>query len=219
MYDIVYNTSKWIPALTLLVGLYTFNDLKKSYGFIYLFVYLGTLTEFVAFLVKNYVIKNTMPIGPVYFALAFLCLAMFYRIQLGTFITRRTLNIFILSVFLFLVFFSVFFQNLYEYASIPGVINSMAMLVFSLLLFLKIMVDAKIEKLRLEPVIWFNLGILISSAGRMFFTAMYNIILKHSEETFLFTHYLSRGPNILLYIFIIIGFIVAKKKAKPITGK
>ena len=203
---VLFNISKWIPALALLVGFLAYKNLGKSSKAILLFVLLGFLTETFIFFYKLHYAKNTLPIGHVYFPLSFLFLSFFYAAELKGYLNGMLLKIIILFFLLFFITNSLFFQELREFATVQGVTNSLIMLLFSVMLFHKIMLEAKIEKLQNEPVIWFNLAVLINFSGKFTYYFLFKILLDHSMEYLRIAAILDLSSNILFYVLICIGF-------------
>lgn len=177
------------------------------------FVLLGTCTEIVALLYKTFYAQNTMPIGNIYIPLSIFVLGLFYIKALDGFVPRIISIGGIVLYELFCVANIIFFQNLTEFPSVTGSLGSLLMISFSILLFLKIMVDAKIDRLFQEPMIWLNMGVLIYFSASLFYFSLFNYSVKISHEFAYKTVLVNVSALATFYLLIAIGFWKAGKQA------
>lgn len=196
------------------IGLIRFKYFSSEIRFVFYFVAFGVFTELFTEIYKAVVERNTMPIGHFYIPISFLLLGLFYRSALKNYINQKVLNGIIVTFLFFSLINVLFIQSLFEFANITGSVSAIVLCVFSVLLFSKIMSEAKIKKLGAEPLVWINLGILFYHAANFFFYILFNYTLSISNEFARGTVYFNWMVGILFYILIIIGFILTKKTGK-----
>ncbi|MEN8116326.1 MAG: hypothetical protein ABFS16_05075 [Bacteroidota bacterium] len=160
--------------------------------------------------------QNTMPIGHFYIPISFLIMALFYLKELGGFINRKIIIGFIVLFEVFCIINSVFIQSLLQFPNIAGSTGAIILLVFSIVLFNKIMVEAKIKKLFAEPLVWINTGVLLYYSANLFFYALFNYSVVRNLEFAKFTVNLFSVFNLLFYLLIAIGFWKAGKQVKRV---
>ncbi len=216
--SVVNQFYDFVIYLSFFIGLLKYKHLSSELKYIFYFVSFGVFTELFTGIYKAFWMKNTLPIGHFYIPISFLFLGLFYRLQLKNYINQKVL-IGIISAFLtFSLINVIFIQSLFEFANITGALSAIILCVFSILLFAKIMSEAKIEKLWAEPIIWFNLGILFYHAGNFFFYILFNYSLTVSNEFALNTVYFNWIVGLLFYVLIIIGFW-KQSKSKSVEKK
>jgi hypothetical protein len=196
------------------IGLIRFKYFSSEIRFVFYFVAFSVFTELFTEIYKAVVERNTMPIGHFYIPISFLLLGLFYRSALKNYINQKVLNGIIVTFLFFSLINVLFIQSLFEFANITGALSAIILCVFSILLFAKIMSEAKIKKLGAEPLVWINLGILFYHAANFFFYILFNYTLSISTEFARGTIYFNWMVGILFYILIIIGFILTKKTGK-----
>jgi len=198
----------WITVLVpLVIGTIHFSKLSKSLRFIYWFVLFGTVTELVNRLfIYELGIKNTMPLGHFYIAVSFIFAGIFYAHELQGFIHKRIVYIVLIVFELFCLHNAIFFQSHLAFPSIPGAVSSLLLVLFSIMLFTKIMVEGKIKVLTRSPVVWVNTAMLIYYTGNFFYNILYNMSLSYSVEFSLITIKFSSIFMAVFYILISVGF-------------
>lgn len=153
-----------------------------------------------------------MPISHVYRSVSVLLMCLFYWRVLEGFINKRFIWALILFFGLFSVINPIFIQSIFEYPNILGAVGAMVLIVFSIMYFARIMVEAKIEKLHNHPEVRVNIGVLVYYTGNFFFYVLYNLNLSYSDEFARLTLYLYIIMNILFYATLGSAFFIAGKK-------
>ena len=202
--------NNWITnVIAFLVGILFFRKLTNQLKLIFLFVCTGIITESISRIF--FIGKNTMPIGHIYIPVSFIVLSVFYVKILQGFVSKRVLIVLIVSFIIFSILNFTFIQKITKFPNILGSISAILILLFSIMLFMKIMVESKIEKLFKEPIIWVNSGVLLYYSANLFFYALFNYSLKHSVEFAKFTVNLFSAFNLIFYLLIAIGFFLTRK--------
>ena len=199
-------------VIAFIIGIIQYRYFTKELKYIFYFVAFGVLTEIYSRFHLNYIMKNAMPIGHFYFPVAFLILGLFYLQVLKNFIGYKFIIITIVAYEVYSIVNSLFIQSIFDFASLVGAIGAMILFLFSVAFFTKIMVEAKIQKLSKEPLIWINTAILIYYTGNFFYYSLYNLRINSSLEIFLFSAKLFSVLNMIFYLIIIIGFLIVKRE-------
>ncbi|HPE76579.1 MAG TPA: hypothetical protein P5210_02255 [Draconibacterium sp.] len=155
--------------------------------------------------------KSTTPIGHFYFPIAFFILTLFYYQLLNKYIRPIYFFIVIGAYEIYCIINPLLIQSLLEYSSLVGAIGALIVFIFSVAFFIKIMTEAKIEKLSREPLIWINTAVLIYYSFNFFFFSLYNLRVIASIELARIAAGFFGVFNLLFYSIITAGFIISKK--------
>ncbi len=194
-----------------IIGSLQYKYFSKELKIIYYFVAFGIFTEVFTKFFKIFVMRNTMPIGHFYFPIAFLLAGLFYTRILEGFIKPVYLISIIIMFEVYAIINSVFVQSLFEYASLVGAIGSMLIFMFAVAFFVKVMNEAKINKLSREPLIWINTAILIYFTFNFFYYSLFNLLVSTSKEAIVIAVLFFSGINLLFYFLIGIAFLIYRK--------
>jgi len=194
------------------IGCTQYKYFTKEIKTIFYFVSLGVITETYTKLHQFYWMKNTMPIGHFYYPASTLILGLFYLQVLRNFLKPVYILIILVAFIAYSIINSIFIQGLFEYASLVASVSALIVFVFSVTLFAKIMVDAKITKLSAEPLVWINSVLLIYYAGNFFYYTLFNLRILASMEIALLAVKFFGVLNLILYLVIIISFLMTNKK-------
>ena len=201
------------PLFAAITGLVFFKNVRKQYIFLFAFVVFATFTEIALNLYVKFVAKETRPSLHFYILIEFFLLSFFYLRFLNPLVRK---NIFLVVVILFeaaCIVNVAFIQGLFVYPNFVRAFESLILLVFGLIFFYKVMIEANLKKLSAEPMIWFNTAIIIYFSTNFFFNILYNSILEMSREFLRQIANLYLLNNLFLYSLIAIGFM--KSKANP----
>lgn len=194
------------------IGCIQYKYFTREIKTIFYFVVFGVITETYTKFHQFFLMKNTMPIGHFYYPASTLILGLFYLQALRNFIKP----VYILTILITFITYSIvntlFIQGLFEYASLVASISALIVFLFSVTLFTKIMVDAKITKLSAEPIIWINSVLLIYYAGNFFYYTLYNLRMLASMEIAILAVKFFAVLNLILYLVISISFLMVNKK-------
>ncbi len=152
-----------------------------------------------------------MPQAHIYSLITLLFLGFFYINIFYKFTNKKILYSIILAFTIYSIGNAFFIQSIWDYPSVPSSIKALIIIIFSILYFHKTMVEAKIEKLFHEPLIWINTAILFYFTGTLFFYILFNINLEFSVPFTKVTIFYLKISNVLLYILVSIGFWKSKK--------
>ncbi len=205
-----------IIFIVLIVGIIRFKSLSKELRLILYFVGFGGFTEIITDFYKANVEMNTMPVGHFYITISIFLMSLFFREVLAGHFKKWIIDFFILIFISFSIINSIFIQSLHEFPNILGATGAIVMVVFSILLFTKIMAEAEIKNLWLEPIIWINIAILFYYAGNFFFYILFNLNVKNSHVFSMRALRFYQILNMIFYIFIGISFIKAKNEEKAL---
>ncbi|MBK6281560.1 MAG: hypothetical protein IPF54_01800 [Draconibacterium sp.] len=197
--------------IAFIVGIIRFKYLSKELKTFFYFVAFGVLTEIYTKFHQHFIMKITNPIGHFYFPIAFLILTFFYYQLLNKFI-RPIYFFIVIGVYeIYCVINPLFIQSLLEYPSLVGAIGALIVFIFSVTFFIKIMTEAKIERLSREPLIWINTAVLVYYSFNFFFFSLYNLRVIASMELAKIAAGFFGVFNLLFYSIITVGFLISKK--------
>lgn len=201
--------------VVLLVGAFNYKSFSREVRIIFYFVLLGGATELFSDFYKAYIETRTGPIGHFYITTSILLICLFYRKVLFGYINNLIISSLIIAFIGFSIINLIFIQSLYDFPNFIGSSGALMVIVFSILLFSKIMMEAKIKNLWKEPVVLINIAILFYYAGNFFYFILFNLNVEYSNE---FASQVSRYYCVLNDIFyIILGvvfFTFKKRKSK-----
>jgi hypothetical protein len=136
---------------------------------------------------------------------------LYYLEQLKGFFKREFIIIPIILFEVFALVNAFFIEGIMAFPSLTGAISSLIFIVFSVLLYSKLLIEAKIKKLQSAPVVWINSAVLILYASHFFYFALFNITLNYSYEFSKITIQIKTIINVLYYQAFTVAFVIAKK--------
>lgn len=212
-----YVKFTWFANLIAFVlGLFLYKRFPREIKIVYYFVVLGAMAEVCNKIVIHFFLRNSMPVGHVYFTVAIVILGIYYIQILKGFIKPIWIIATLSAYVLYSIINIVFIQGLLQYPSITATLGSLILFLFSIAFFIKVMVEAKIEKLSANPNIWINTAVLLYYTVNIFHHSLFNLRFKASIEVVYFAANSFSLWNQLFYVLIIIGFIQAVKE-KPVS--
>lgn len=207
----IHYISSITPLFSVALGIYSFKWLESRLKVLFIFVCFAAFSDITAILLLRGI--NTMPEAHIYALVEFIILTLFYANYLKRYISRKFIWT-VISVFtLFSLLNALFIQKITVYPYIVRAIESIVMVIFSILYFHKVMVDAKIKKLSKEPMIWINTGMLLYFSSNFFFHILLPLVVTYSNEFARIMVYYFWVTNILFYLILAIGFYKQKKLA------
>lgn len=193
------------------VGIIRYKYFSKELKTFFYFVAFGVFTEIYTKFHQHFIMNYTMPIGHFYFPIAFLILTIFYYQLLNKFIKPIYFFIVIAVYEVYCIINPIFIQSLLEYSSLVGAIGALLVFIFSVVYFIKIMSEAKIEKLSREPLIWINTAVLVYYSFNFLYFSMYNLRIIASMEMAKMVTVFFGVFNLLFYSIITVGFVITKR--------
>lgn len=190
------------------IGLFRYSQIKRI-RFLFFFICYGILheTAFIVFIKLGG--GNSMPLSHLYAHVSFYLLCLFYQEILKELVRKKYFYFLMASFFVLWLIDLVFFGSFFEYPSFPKSISTIVTILFSIGYFYKIMVEAKVQKLAKEPLIWINTSILIYFTGNLFYYILFNLIFDYSNDFLKLTSFYFNILNGLFYLLISIGFYLS----------
>lgn len=199
-----------VAGIAFLTGLYCFRSLTKSFKIIFIFTAFAFLTEISVSIAIAAGLKTT-PALHFYIIIEFLLWALFYRILLHPLIHKKILDVIIFLFELYVIINLLFIQNLSTMPNFVRAVEGLLLVLFSVLLFYKFIIESKYLEIQKEPLVWINAAVLIYFSGSFFFNILFNLILENSLEFSRITSYYFTGLNAFFYLLIVFGFLLQKK--------
>ena len=198
------------PLITLLAGIYSYRYLDKKLKLLLYYAVAGFCTEIFIWLLLKAGVKNNTPGLHFYIMFEVVIWALFYTECLKGFVHQRYIWAGLVLFELYCIVNFVFIQDLKSYPY-TRTVEDLLLILLAVLLFLKIMVEAKIENLTQSPIIWINTAVLFYFAGNFF----YNIVFVHMlviDRAFLRSTavYIFGFFNFLYYAGIAAGFLLQR---------
>ena len=201
------------PFIPLVFGIFVYKKMDSRLKLLFFYVCFSSAASLISQLI-SIADTTTMPEAHFYVPFEFIILVLFYQNYLTGYINKKYIWLIISGFFLLSILNALYFQGIDEYPNIPRGVESMVMVVFSVLYFHKVMVEAKIKNLAKEPMIWINTGMLIYFSGDFFFHLSFPVVLDNSVDFARRIVYFFWGMNILFYLMLTIGFYKQKKLAE-----
>ncbi len=198
------------PLLAFFAGLYAYKFLDKSLRLILLYTIIGFSTELSLWIAVKSGVRNTMPSLHFYVMFEFLIWAIFYMNQLRGFVKRKYMLVLIILFESYCIINMIFIQKLTEYAFTRS-IEYLIISLLAVILYTKVMSEAKILKLALSPLIWINTAVFLYFSGNFFFNVVFiNLLEKNSQLLRELILSVFVTFNTLFYLGISIGFILQR---------
>lgn len=185
------------------------KKLKSIYPFL-LIVFIASLYEFIG----PVILKTTTKYWYLaYKTLAFFGLHYFFYIELN----KKHKSIFVFFIIVFLVFviltFSIWKNIFYmEINSFYNALQTIVILTFSILWFLKVFKELEMKSLLESPIFFFISGLIITYCGTVFLFLMAELLYKMDKSSFQEYWMLNVILNLLLRTTLIIGIWKAQTK-------
>ena len=196
----------------LVLGLLNLKYLRGGWQWVFGFVVFG----FIAFILHGFVFEgvNNLFLMHLYVPLKFIIFTGAYRHFLKGFVSTRIL-VWVVVLFIgYNIFNTMFIQSITEYNSYPRALGSFLISIYAILWYLKALTNMEIRRLRDEPVVWFNTGVLIYFAGSFFVFILSNQVLFQSVALSKQVWLISSTLMFIFYQIIAYSFFLVGKKAK-----
>lgn len=195
-------------------GFINYRELDKKTVWLFYFTCFAFIVELtINVLTLGFGIENTLNLLHLYVPVEFLLIAIMYFYALKRHFNKKVLLLIIIGFEVYCIINPLFIQGLREYTFARS-ISSLILILFSILYFNTIMVEARVKKLSQEPMIWINVAVLIYFSGNFFFNILFSPILDYSREFSKITADAFIVMNALFYLLIAIGFWKAGKQKK-----
>lgn len=202
-----------MPLIPLALGIYVFRKLGDKLKILFYYICITAVADIVSSLVAR-TGTNTMPGAHIYVPVELVVLTLFYANYVKEYISKKYIWIIIGTFVIISIMNALFFQKVTVYPNIPRAVECIVMVIYSVLYFHKVMVEAKIKKLSKEPMIWINTGILCYFSFDFFFHISFPAVLASSVEFAKGILYFFWATNIMFYSILAIGFYKQKKLAE-----
>lgn len=207
----IYKMNFLTHLIAFIIGIIRFRSFSKELRLFYYFVLFGAFSDIFLRIYMSYGFKNSLWYGHFYIPVSFFFIALFYIQLLKGFLKTSIIVVFMVLFPVFSILNLAFFQGFYEYPNILSAVDAIVLILFSVAYFGRVMLEAKIEKLFQEPLIWINLAILIYFSGNFVFHALFNYSLSVSFDFAMLTVTFLSVMNLLFYGLITVGFLKIKK--------
>lgn len=154
---------------------------------------------------------NTLGIFNCFTILEFVFLSFFYS-NFTNSVKKTYFNKIVLLVFLLIALIDLFFINGFKRVNTLTVsIESITLIVYSLISFYLIMSRMLFDKLLDAPFFWINIAVLFYFSGSLFLFLFGNYLISQGNKTYMEMYKIHTFVNAVWYLFISIGFWKVKK--------
>lgn len=204
-----------IPALVL--GLTNLKYLSGGWKWVFGFIVFGCIMHILHVYVFHGV--NNLFLMHLYVPLKFILFTGAYRHFLKGFISARILVSVMILFVGYCIYNTIFIQRITEYNSYPRALGSLILAIYAILWYLKSLSRMEITRLRDEPTVWFNTGMLVYFSGSFFVFILSNQVLFQSAQLSKEVWLISSTLMFIFYQLIAYSFFLVGKKSKKQSGK
>lgn len=190
------------------IGIYKYKEIRNL-RYLFFFVCYGVLNETVTKILRFFDVRNNLYLAHLYAFVSFILLCLFFQQVFLGFIKRIWFRSLIAFFSLLCIVQLVFFQSITDYPSLQLAILALVMVVFSIIYFYKVMLEAKMLKLNKDPLIWITTSMLVYYTGNLFYYILFNLFIDYSIEYLKTISIYFISLNTLFYVLISIGFMKA----------
>lgn len=201
-----------IVAQAFLVGVIFYKHLNNTLKVIFGLVCLAVITEFSSQIIIYILKGTTIWISHFYVMIEFFLWALFYWFLMKSYIKKKLFWTVALLFELYCILNTILIQDLNEYP-ITRAVESIFIVILSIITFHRIMIEGKMEKLTTEPVVWINTAVLLYFSSSVFFHLLFNLSLNINIEFLKLSGYFFIAANTLLYLLFSVSFYLQKLKS------
>lgn len=201
-----------VVSQALFFGVLFYKYLNKALKVVFAFVCLAVVTEFSAQIIIHLFKGTTIWQTHFYVMFEFFLWALFFWYLMESFVNKKLYWLVVIIFEIYCIMNIIFIQDLNKYTSTRAV-ESILMMLLSIITFYRIMIEGKIEKLVREPVIWINSAVLLYSSSSIFFHLVFNVLLVKNVEFLKKSGYVFMAVNAIFYALLSFSFYLQKLKA------
>lgn len=196
------HIGSWFLFILVIITIIRYLFITHELRYITYFVGLSVLAQIVTYVLAE-LTGNNLPILHLYTILEFNIIALFYFSFFGYFYNRKLVPSLMIFFTGFAIINSLFIQKLTEFNTYARSLESIILVVLSILCFYKILVELNTKNLTKLPIFWINTGFLLYFAGNFVLFILSNVILKENKAF----NYMSWGLHscLLTLLYILIG--------------
>ena len=157
---------------------------------------------------------NNMPIVHLFTFAEFVLIALIYRKNFKK-KSKDYLGAFLLIVAVYLLVNPIYPSNLFEFNSWARMIESLVLIILSMLWFIKIFQEMKIVKLSEHPMFYINSVVLLYIEGNFFIFTYYNLVVNQNQELMSNIWNIHSVLNIVFNILLAIAIWKMRVKYQP----
>lgn len=185
-----------ILFLVFLTGAFSFKKLSNSYRLLTVFILITFISESCT---RYFALKygNSSPVYPIYLSLQFFFITTFYSFYI---VQSRTIIAWSWVIFALMVLLNtIFFQDVWKFASNMVLISSLVYVCCSLFLFKQMLSNVVEKSILKQELFWYNTSSLILYIFTFFCWSFFNILLKSDKIGTLYT---------IIYYLVIQNYII-----------
>lgn len=198
--------------IILLTGIVRYKKLTIPFKILTILIGITFICEGIKKVV-GMIFRNSMPVEHLTATLEFISFSLIYYFLLNSAITKKMILYFIGAFFSIWIINLIFFEKITEFPSITLNFSQFIYIIYSLLLFKKMLLSQSEEGLLHQSIFWFNVDMLFFSSSIFLIFGLTNLFRKHDYDiTILYTlEYIS---NLVFYVLIGISIIIDTKETK-----
>lgn len=202
--------------LPFIIGIILYKYLNKGLRFIFLQICFWVFTEILLIILISTGHQNLWYLH-IYVPIEFLIFALTYAWFLKELIKPKYIYAVAVIFISCSVVNTLFFQNIQLFNSYVRAVGALLYVCFAILYFYKLLFELKVQKLRKEPMVWINTGILIYYSAIFFLDILSNKIIQYSIDLAKDVMFIRPIFYWIFNILAAVGFLIARKNAQE-TG-
>lgn len=210
MYSVIQYFITFGVSIPILIGVLNNVYRRKEFVAVFVLLIISLIIEVVDFIRIKYDL-HSVSIFNVFTIIEFILLWHFYSKFHITLHSSRV-NSIILLLFLIIAIIDLFFVNGFERMNnITISVESITLIIYSLISFYLIMSRMLFDKLLDAPFFWMNIAVLFYFSGSLFLFLFGNYLMKQGNSVYMEMYKIHTFVNAIWYLFISIGFWKVKK--------
>jgi hypothetical protein len=199
--------------LPLFIAVFRWRFLTPQAKYLFLYIMVTVLINFVAIVIGVYLHKNNMALVHL-LTVTDVVILLFYYKALFNHQNKIQLYLCLSAVFIiFCIINAIFFQSIYTYSSYTRSVEALICMLFALNYFARLASDIGTQvKIIRQPDFYFNAGIFLYFSGAFMLFIFSNFVITGlTKSNFLIIWDIHGGLLLLMYLLFSMGFLLCKK--------
>lgn len=185
-----------LPLIAAAVNVRHLNSVLKPAAVLFL---LAALFELILVLSIRAGFANNMPLIHLYIAVSLTFFSLIYYRAFQAAALRRLVMVLGPAVVLMVLVNAAFIQGIWAYPSLSNTLQSIVLIMFSLLFFYQIFTRQEYVHIEKQPMFWINSGVLIYFSVNIFLFMLFNLVIAQQQQELYAIHSVTNIFSNILY--------------------
>lgn len=185
-----------LPLMAAAVNIRHLDRILKTAAALFL---LAALFELILVLSIRAGFANNMPLIHLYIAVSVTFFSLIYYRAFQAAALRRLVMALGPAVVLMVLLNAAFIQGIWAYPSLSNTLQSIALIMFSLLFFYQIFTRQEYVHIEKQPMFWINSGVLIYFSVNIFLFMLFNLVIAQQQQELYAIHSVTNIFSNILY--------------------